>query len=202
MRSPTAPTTSAEHPDPLEQAIGSAIREARISAGLSATALAKAAQVSQPYISQLESGVASPSIQTLYRIANALHLSPQDLLPASADSGPIVVRSGAKAATPIDDRPEAAPASVLIGSPGKMIQAQLVEVTAGQDLGGYFEHDGEELLYLLSGELEVELTGSDPVLVHPGDCVWYRSTTPHRWSAVSGQARILVISAANPQRTS
>ncbi|MFS0756122.1 helix-turn-helix transcriptional regulator [Noviherbaspirillum sp. 1P10PC] len=48
------------------------IKTARAKIGLSQEALAHAAEVDRTYVSQLERGVANPSIQILHRIAAAL----------------------------------------------------------------------------------------------------------------------------------
>jgi quercetin dioxygenase-like cupin family protein len=85
---------------------------------------------------------------------------------------------------------------MLFGRPDTTLQVQEVSVEEGQDLGGFFEHDGEELVYLLEGTISVELQGRAKVEIVAGDAVWYRATTPHRWCLVGAAARILVISAA------
>jgi len=48
------------------------IKESRLNAGLSQEALALAAGVDRTYVSQLERGVANPSMKILYRISKIL----------------------------------------------------------------------------------------------------------------------------------
>jgi len=48
------------------------IKELRLEAGLSQEALALAAGVDRTYVSQLERGVANPSLNILYRISKVL----------------------------------------------------------------------------------------------------------------------------------
>lgn len=50
------------------------LKAMRLNAGLSQEALALAANVNRTYVSQLERGVANPSLQILYRIADVLQL--------------------------------------------------------------------------------------------------------------------------------
>ena len=184
---------------PAMTAIGSAIRAARRRAGMPMTTLAERAGVSQPYLSQLENGRNNPSIQTLYRIANALDLSPQDLLPGDPDRV-VLSRAATAGRTTIEDRPDAALARVLVGAPDKMIQAQEVTAEPGQYLGDWFEHDGEELVYLVEGEIEVELRSGRSERLAPGDAMWYSASVPHRWRSVGERtARILVFNAAVPR---
>jgi quercetin dioxygenase-like cupin family protein len=163
------------------------------------TVLAERAGVSQPYLSQLENGRNNPSIQTLYRIANALDLSPQDLLP-SDQAEVVVARAGADAAAPVEGRPDAARIRVLVGAPSKVIQVQELTVEPGGSLGEFVKHDGEEFVYLLAGSVVVELGAIQAGQLGPGDSIWYPATTPHRWRPVGGEgARILVMSAAIPR---
>lgn len=186
--------------DQIERAIGLAIKTARLAAGLSMTALAERSGLSQPYVSQLESGKASPSIATLYRIANSLGVTPQQLLPDET-SNVVVIRSGSLPARPIEDRPDAALARLLLGSPNTMLQVQEVTATPAQDLGGFFDHEGEEFLHVLEGEITVEVGSRPPVRLEAGDSIWYSSTLPHRWArAGATAARMLVVSATAPGR--
>lgn len=52
--------------------LGEEIKESRLNAGLSQEALALAAGVDRTYVSQLERGVANPSLKILYRITMVL----------------------------------------------------------------------------------------------------------------------------------
>lgn len=52
--------------------LGEEIKESRLNAGLSQEALALAAGVDRTYVSQLERGVANPSLKILYRISRVL----------------------------------------------------------------------------------------------------------------------------------
>jgi transcriptional regulator with XRE-family HTH domain len=56
----------------LRLRLAESIKLARKHAGLSQEALALAAEVDRTYVSQLERGVANPSLQILFRIAKAL----------------------------------------------------------------------------------------------------------------------------------
>src|ERR1700709_1173392 len=75
-------------------AVGGAVEGARLTAGLTMTELARGAGVTQPFISQVESGKITPSISTLYRLPRGLGIAPSALLPAPAFDGVTVVRAG------------------------------------------------------------------------------------------------------------
>lgn len=57
----------------IQQTLAAQIRSERSRAGLSQEELALTAEVDRTYVSQLERGVANPSLQILYRIAGALN---------------------------------------------------------------------------------------------------------------------------------
>lgn len=61
------------------QAFGKALREKRTSQGLSQDALAFAASLDRTYISLLELGKQSPTLDTVYTLCKALNISFADL---------------------------------------------------------------------------------------------------------------------------
>lgn len=62
------------------RALGEFIRDQRKAAELSLRALADRANVSNPYLSQIERGLHEPSVRVLTSIARALNLSAETLL--------------------------------------------------------------------------------------------------------------------------
>lgn len=66
--------------DEIRQNLAEAIKTARAKTGLSQEALALAAEVDRTYVSQLERGIANPSLLILYRIAVVLEVPVASLL--------------------------------------------------------------------------------------------------------------------------
>jgi transcriptional regulator with XRE-family HTH domain len=66
-----------EYPDPLH--VGAFIRSQRERAKLSVRRLAELAEVSNPYLSQIERGLRKPSAEVLQQVANALRISVESL---------------------------------------------------------------------------------------------------------------------------
>lgn len=60
--------------------IGKQVRKNRSHAGMTQELLAEKINVSPPYISRIETGSASPSLQTLVDICNALDITVDDLM--------------------------------------------------------------------------------------------------------------------------
>jgi transcriptional regulator with XRE-family HTH domain len=65
----------------VNQRFGERLRELRASGGMSQEALGKAVRVSRTAITNIERGNQGVTLDMLYRLAEALNLPPQDLLP-------------------------------------------------------------------------------------------------------------------------
>ncbi|MFL5339665.1 MAG: helix-turn-helix domain-containing protein [Gemmataceae bacterium] len=72
--------------DALREALGAALRERRKALGLTLAELAKRSDTSVGYLSQIELGKNSASVETLYRLSLALRLPMSDLF-ATAQRG-------------------------------------------------------------------------------------------------------------------
>lgn len=67
-------------PLPLDEALGDVLREIRLQRGMSQEDLALACDRHRTYVSLLERGKNSPSVRTLFMIAEALEIAPSALL--------------------------------------------------------------------------------------------------------------------------
>jgi quercetin dioxygenase-like cupin family protein len=54
----------------------------------------------------------------------------------------------------------------------------LVTIEPGADWGQVYSHRGEEIRYILEGQLEVDI-GGEKTLLGKGDCLWHDSQIPH-----------------------
>jgi len=64
----------------LKEAFGSVIKTLREEKGLSQQELADYSEVDRTYISDLERGLYSPSLNTIYKLAEILKLKPHELI--------------------------------------------------------------------------------------------------------------------------
>lgn len=167
--------------DRLEIDIAGAVRARRQAAGLTMRQLAARAGMSQPFLSNLENSRAMPSIATLYKIANALGVSPREFLP-EARTRVQVVRHGEGASGPVGDEPGSATTRVVSGAPGRLVEAHTYSAEPGASMGDWFDHDGEDLLYVVRGRVRVELGDGQTFDLEAGDVIWYEGDLPHRWS--------------------
>src|SRR4051794_7202703 len=90
---PAEPARPGEPPAPIEVDLGARIRALRLARGQTLRQLASSAGVTESFLSQVERGVASPSIASVQRIARALGQSIAELFAADERAGS-VVRAG------------------------------------------------------------------------------------------------------------
>lgn len=189
-----SPTARPEHPD-----MGSRLRAERSARGLSLRDLAGRLGVSPSLISQVETGRTSPSVSTLYAIANELDISLDELLfndrrgPEAARAGSGGPRSGPHtnaAPEPIqrsDSRKRIRLASGVIwerltteSDPTMEFLYVTYEVGGASSPESEFQrHSGHEWGYVISGTLGVTVAFDDHVL-QPGDAISIESMVPHR----------------------
>ncbi|MGN0099937.1 helix-turn-helix domain-containing protein [Dietzia sp. CH92] len=176
----------------ISASLGRAIREARTAAKLSMRALASAAEMSQPFLSQIESGQTMPSLATLYRIAKVLGISPAELLPAEPDPAPVHLSRAAEATwVPVSEKDNAGTTRVV--SKG-LANVQEYRILPGQYLGDWFESDGELCVYVLEGTIAVDLEGAEPYELGPGDALTHPGGLRNRWSVVGDDpVRIILV---------
>ncbi len=185
-------------PEPEYATMGDRLRQARAARGLSLRRLAEVLGVSPSLISQVETGRAKPSVNTLYALANELGISLDTLLfmdtePPSRDAGDEPAGEVFEAVLPHDPVQRAASRpSIRLGS-GVVWERLTSESIRNVDflhvtyeVGGesspadaFQRHSGQEWGYVLSGALTVRI-GFDEFVLQSGDAISFDSATPHR----------------------
>jgi transcriptional regulator with XRE-family HTH domain len=187
--------------EPEYASMGDRLRQARQARGLSLRGLAEVLGVSPSLISQVETGRAKPSVNTLYALANELGISLDVLLfmdtkpPASHVPGGETEddASALDVAVPHDPVQRAASRTTIRLGSGVVWERLTTESIRNVDflhvtyeVGGesspadaFQRHTGQEWGYVLSGTLMVRI-GFDEFLLRPGDAISFDSATPHR----------------------
>jgi transcriptional regulator with XRE-family HTH domain len=193
----TAPATG-----PGAGAVGAAVREERTRRGLSTRALAAAAGVSQPFLTNVENGKVMPSIASLYSIAAALGVTASALLPEQ----PIrleIVRAGAGARMLIQDDGTAGYSQLLAGARGRALEAYRFDLAPGFHEDQAYAHDGEDFVHVLSGTLIYRYDGLPDVTLADGDCLWVDGRGAHTWAVPAdqeGSTIVMLVTAAGTIR--
>jgi len=69
----------------------------------------------------------------------------------------------------------------LLSSGAPMLQSMFFRVAPLAGSEGAYSHQGEELIFMLSGTLEVWLDELECFVLREGDSFWFPSTHAHRW---------------------
>ncbi len=181
--------------DAASVGVGKRIRTLRHARGLTLKTLGSECGLSHPFLSQVERGVARPSLETLTAIAEALGTSVAGLTSREQrQTVSFTTREGAR--TVQIDRPDAWPTLIR----QKIEEAELlhaIEATfeGGAEFDETVAYPGEKFIYVISGLFEVEIDGDEYVL-EPGDSVTFDADTAHVYRCRRA-GRILVVASSN-----
>jgi len=169
--------------------VGDALKQLRADTRLTLRQVSTRTGLSPSYISSVERSLAVPSLATLQKLAVAFGTNVQGLMGQTSESPEtVLVRANERrildsgAGVTIEDMSTAA----------SNLESLLFTVQPGAGSDGSFSHEGEEMLYVVSGELLLTLDGTDAYDLHAGDSMSYDSTRAHAWINEGDVPTILV----------
>ena len=77
-----------------------------------------------------------------------------------------------------DRAPDAEGKVVEMLAKSKNLEGLMVTLEPGTDFGQSYSHKGEEIRFIIEGQVEFDI-GGKRYLLKKGDCIWHRSDTPH-----------------------
>lgn len=181
--------------DRQAERIGGRIRALRLARGFTLVQLAALADLSHPFLSQLERGRARPSMVSLEKIARALGSSQLELIAAASDemeypdqSPTVLVRAEEGTRGPYAE----GEARLLVHGDRRF---HPMEFTGENfEAGDFFVHDEDEFVHVVAGSVEIDLGDRGTSILRVGDSLYYCGGTPHRWRAVEpGGYRLFVV---------
>ncbi|CAN5243944.1 XRE family transcriptional regulator [soil metagenome] len=181
--------------DRQAERIGGRIRALRRARGFTLVQLAALADLSHPFLSQLERGRARPSMLSLEKIARALGSSQLELIAAAEDeieypdqSPTVLVRAGE------GTRGHYAEGEARLLVHGNRRFHPMEFIAENLTAGDFFVHDEDEFVHVISGSVEVDLGPLGVSVLAEGDSLYYGGGTPHRWRALDpGGFRLFVV---------
>ena len=181
---------------PVSSEIGTRLHHARLARGARLKDIAEVAKYSESLVSKIENNKVQPSIRMLHRICAALDLTIGELFASPEHDNRVVLRSGERITFEIDPlrRGSGVRMERLVPyAKGHLLQGNIHIVAPGGSSEGLITHHGEEVGYVISGELE--LTVADHTYsLSEGDSFCFRSETPHGYRNTSPrEARVLFI---------
>jgi transcriptional regulator with XRE-family HTH domain len=178
-----------DHPPRRRPQVGGQVRRRRRDRGLTLSQVSEATGLNVGYLSQVENDKASPSLETLASLADALDV-PIAWFLLEQSVGPRVVRAAER------------PKRRMPRSQGAMTQvdggiAREVAIFEGVmppgSRTGFHAHPGDEHHVILSGQVRIT-QGDSVVEAGPGDYVLLDGTLPHDAVSIGDEpARLLIV---------
>ena len=158
-----------------ESSIGPHLRRLRLQRGESLAAVARAVDVSIGFLSNLERSQSSASVGIMHRLAQYYGLNILDFFGDGNGGSPLIrpherrILSGGEGVK-----------MELLASGKLTMEPHLFRIGPGAGSGEQYCHEGEEFLFIISGQLLIVLEGKEYRL-EAGDSFYFNSKTPHRW---------------------
>ncbi len=184
-----------------ENKLGKKITTLREAHHLTAQDLADRCQCDLPVIEGLEAGEVPASLAPLIKITRALGVRLGTLMDDDENLGPAYIDreqmeevAKVKTLETASDAGDLSYFSLAAGRPSRHMDPFVITVDprgeADHELVG---HEGEEWLYGMEGEIEIEY-GKEIYVLHPGESIYYDSIVPHQVRAHNGQkAKFLAV---------
>lgn len=156
--------------------VGRRLRALRLEAGRSLADVAAQAKISVGALSQIERGVSSLKVRTIWPLAAALGIEPSLLIgDDEADNDIYCVRANRRRALPVHSD---GVRKQLLSPPGATLTGMTVEIAPGGGTREAYAHSGHEFGYVMQGEAELVIDGTSYRL-RTGDSFAFRSTLLH-----------------------
>lgn len=171
--------------------VGEKIHSLRIARSISMRALANSSGLSPNAISMIERGTVSPSVSTLYKLADALG-APVTAFFGTPESPRQVIflKATNRSQVPI-------PRGIWEGLGGEQftgrVEPFILTLETGADSGSHaMVHTGHEFVFCLQGKVEYEVESQSFLLI-PGDSLLFAAHLEHHWRNAGTMAANLLI---------
>ena len=172
--------------------VGPRLRQLRQEAGMTLGEAAQRAHLSPSFLSALERDQSGVSAQSLHRLAHVYGTTVSALM--RRKTGDLVQLSSERKRASTSSAEGFSIQPLIDGK--NMLDAEVV-VMEPDTSGGVYSHEGEEILYLLEGELDVRLATGQQYKLKSGDSLFYPTTIGHEWRNV-GLRRARFVWVATP----
>ncbi len=176
------------------QEMGGKIRKMRRSQDMSLAELAEKINKTSSYLSQVERGLAEPSITALREIAKALEVPIFYFLVDENEHNSVVRRDERKQIKYPDSNSRVELLTPNLNNQMELIEARLDpgDSTVEEPL----PHQGEECTVVLKGRMKIQV-GDQHHDLEPGDSIYYIASIPHKITSI-GEEELIFVSAITP----
>ncbi|MET3896844.1 transcriptional regulator with XRE-family HTH domain [Devosia sp. UYZn731] len=172
----------------VDMTLGQRLRARRKAIGKTLQQVATESSLTVGFISQIERGISTPSLASLYNVAKALETSVDHFVSkAPARSHSVVSHSGQRQIYRVGGTARFYE-FLERGFPEAKLNACLSHCPPGH-LTEMMSHEGEEIVYLVSGSMRYEVDGQT-YLLGPGDTLHFDSHKPHRGANIGTETAV------------
>ena len=178
--------------------VGERVKSVRESRGLSLEDIAQRTGLDVPILAQIESGDLAPPLGTVIKIAKALEMKMGYFISGEEDRAYTIVRRNDRKIVSRYDSKKGKHygygyESLAPQKRDRHMEPFLVTLEPAETDEERSNHDGQEFIFVLQGEMEVRL-GEERHLLEPGDSIYYDSTVPHLVKCHGGETtKILAV---------
>ncbi|PFI68368.1 DNA-binding protein [Priestia megaterium] len=171
--------------------IGKKVEKFRKAKGLSSRELAKLAEITPSMLSQIERGLANPSISTLKILAKCLDVPTFSFLLEEINTSHLVVRSNERKTMKVKELTYSLVSPDFTGNLATAIPP--MKSSSESPLA----HKGEEVAYVLEGKIKVYLE-EEVYVLEKGDSVKIPSHLKHKWDNPFEEKAVILFSVTPP----
>lgn len=182
--------------------VGSKIKGIRESKNLTIEEISERSGLSVEQINSIENDQNLPSLGPLIKVARALGVRLGTFMDDNDALGPVVTRAKDREADSsisfsngaVDARKHMEYHPLAQQKAGRHMEPFIIDINPSDDLDYKLsQHEGEEFIYVMEGELEVDY-GKEKYSLLPGDSIYYDSIVKHHVHSAPGKsAKILAL---------
>lgn len=162
--------------------LGERLRHIRRVKKLRLSDVSRLVPCSESMLSKIETSKIIPSLHLLHRIVSVLDVTMAELIDKNNEAGILVFKNDTRPTVQLEDGKN----GVLLlqrlipFSRGRILNANIHVVSPGAGNGGEVKHVGEEVGFVLEGQIELTV-GNETHLLKMDDSFFFESHIPHRY---------------------
>lgn len=178
--------------------LGKKIKEMRIKRDMTLKNLSDETGLSTGFLSQLERGLTTISVDSLQKLSDALEVNLNFFFNASVKTDTVVMKRHQQRVMSIEED-RFIHYQMSQDYSDKSLFPRVIEIMPQKEVEPLdsFSHEGEEFIYVLEGILTL-IVDDDITDLYPGETAHFHSTRSHNWyNATNQMVRVLAVSHPN-----
>ncbi|MBQ2263306.1 MAG: helix-turn-helix transcriptional regulator [Loktanella sp.] len=170
--------------------LGARVRELRKARDWTLEQAARQAGLARSTLSKIENGQMSPTYDALKKLAVGLGISvPQLFTPPSKGqvNGRMAVTRDGDETTQITTTYEHALLAEALSTKKMLPYRARIRARSMEEFDGWVRHDGEEFLYVLTGQIRLYTEFYEPIALKRGDSAYYDAAMGHNVVSLSAE---------------